>query len=139
MIELAIPTTDMIEQYWHEIEPFIIKAIDESNGELDIPSIKEKIRCKELLISTIFKDKELIAAVSFEVTDFESGKKVLHINLASGDYMDLWYKDIDSLADQLAKMQGCSEVYIVGRKGWEKQMKHLGYKHTHTIISREVR
>lgn len=139
MINIAIPTTDMIEACWGDIEPFIIKAVDESNGELDIASIKEKIRCKELLLATIFKERKLIAAVSFEVNEFESGMRALHINLAGGDDMDLWYEDIDKLANDLAKMQNCTQIYIVGRKGWERQLKHLSYKHVHTIISREVR
>lgn len=139
MIELAIPTTELLEGCWDEIEPFIIKAIDESNGELDIVTVREMVRRKELLIVTVFNDRKLIAVVSFEQTTFESGKRALHINLAGGDHMDLWYDDIDSLANDMAKQYDCSEIYIVGRKGWEKQMKKLGYKHVHTIISREVR
>lgn len=139
MIKIAIPTVDILYRAWDEIEPFMQKAIDESNAELNLDAIKRKIDDRELLVATIFKDKDLIAAVSFEVTVFESGKRVLHINLAGGEHMDLWYADIDELATQLAKKQNCSEVYIVGRKGWERQLKHRGYKHVHTIISREVK
>lgn len=139
MIKIAIPSHELIERCWGEIEPFIQRAIDESNGEIDMDAIRKKLGDKELLIATIFNDKKLVAAVSFEVTNFESGKRVLHINLAGGDDMHLWYSDVDELANQLAIKQGCSEVYIIGRKGWERQLKSTGYKHVHTIISREVR
>lgn len=138
MIKIAIPTPEIIFECWDLIKPYLIQAIDESNGELDIDVIKKRIESKEVLLATVFDDSKLIAVCSFEMTTFESGKKVVHIQCAGGDDMDKWFEQIDNIATELAKTQDCLEVYIVGRKGWERQMKHLGYKHVHTIISKEV-
>lgn len=138
MIEIAIPKLEILDAVWPEVEPYFQLAVDESNGEIDIKSIKSKVLKKELLVATIFEDGDLIAVCSFEITNFESGKRVLSIHTAGGSKQELWVKKIDEMASELAKMHNCSHVYIIGRKGWEKIMKPLGYNHTNTIIAKEV-
>lgn len=139
MIDIAIPNYDIVKDCWDEIEPFIQRAIDESNDEMNIDTVLNRIDKKELLLATVFKDGKLVAVVVYELTIFESGKRAIHIQLAGGDNMDEWFEQIEQIANDLAKVQDCSEVYIIGRKGWERQMKHLGYNHVHTIISKKVK
>jgi hypothetical protein len=127
MIEIAIPTTEILEETWSIIEPFVQRAINESHGELSMDVIKDKMRRKELLIATIFDDANLIAVCSFEIINFESGKRVLSIHTAGGEGHELWYKDIDKMANELAKVHDCSQVYIIGRKGWQITEMYLAH------------
>lgn len=135
---IRIPTPEQILSCWDEVSPFIQKAVDESNGELTIEDIKEKVARKEIIIATVFDNAQLAAAVSFELITFPSGKRTLHIQCAGGGDMSDWFEDMDKIANELAKKHDCSDIYIIGRKGWERQLKGLNYKHAHTIISREV-
>ncbi|QVJ07749.1 hypothetical protein S1R3Y_000041 [Vibrio phage vB_ValP_VA-RY-3] len=135
---IRIPTPEQIISCWDEVLPFIQKAVDESNGELSADEVKRRVELKEVIIATIFDNGGLIAAISFELITFPSGKKVLNIQGAGGSDMADWFEDIDKLANELAKKHDCTDVYIIGRKGWERQLKDLNYKHVHTVIGREV-
>lgn len=140
MKQIAIPNIDIIAKCWGEIEPFLQLAINESNGELNLEGIIKSIESKDLLLAVVFDDDGSIMAVcAFEIRVFQSGKKVVHIMSAGGHGVDDWFEQIEQIAVDLAKNQGCSEVYIIGRKGWERKMKHLGYSHAHTILCKEVK
>lgn len=138
MISISLPNKDVVVSFWNEIEPFINKAVEESNGELTSSGILDKVKSGEILIATVFDGTKLVAAVSFDMYYFESGKKVLNIQCAGGEQVDGWFEQIEEIANELAKKNGCSSIYIIGRKGWLKKMSHLGYKHIHTVIAKEV-
>lgn len=138
MIEYSNVNPEMVEVVWDKIVPFIDKAIAESNGELLSSEIKKKAIAGSMLIRIVFEDWVPIAVVTYEQRVFQSGMRVLNICTAGGEKVDLWFKDVDEYATELAKKHNCSEVYIIGRKGWDRKMKHLGYGHVHTVLSREV-
>lgn len=138
MIKIAIPKPSMLLECWSAVSPYIKMAIDESHGELSMDAIIEGIEKGEILIATVFDDTKLIAVCSYQQFTFDSGKRVIQILGAGGSEVDSWFEQIDGIANELAKAYNCTEIYINGRKGWERKMKHLGYTHAHTIISREV-
>ena len=41
---------------------------------------------------------------------------------------DKWFERIDEVANAIAKARDCSEVYIVGRAGWQRKLKQLGFR-----------
>jgi len=61
--------------------------------------------------------------------------KVLNVFLGGGE--------IDQLADMhgdviaWAKAQGCTMATIQGRKGWERAFAKYGWKHAHTVLTKE--
>ena len=139
MIHIQFPTPDLSIQHWDEIYSFLKLAVDRSNGELDEVSCKNQVEDGGLLVAAVYEDEELIAVVCFELIIFTTGKRVINIQLAGGKNLDDWFEKMDEVSDSIAKMRDCSEVYIVGRAGWQRKLKQLGYKTTHTVLHREVK
>lgn len=139
MIEIAAPSIEQINNCWDEISPLLSLAIDYSNGELDLESVKSRINSGEVMVAAVFNDGNLIAAVTFEQVVFETGKRVLNIQLAGGTDIDLWFDGVENLANALAERYLCDDIYIIGRKGWVRKMKSLGYTEVHTVLRKEVK
>lgn len=129
---------NMLPLVWFEVKPMIQAAVDHSNGELDIDQIKERLLKKEMLLLTVSREDNIVAALTLEVRHFPSGMNILNITTAGGSELHLWMKDVDKVIDDLALQHNCEEVYIVGRPGWEKLLKTQGYNKIHTVVSRKV-
>ena len=138
MIHIALPHPDHLLHHWGEIEPFIKMACDESNGELTPDVVKRKVEMHNVIIAVVYDDDKLVAAISYDIIDFESGMRALNIQCAGGDILDEWFEQIEAIANSLAKEHGCNNIYIIGRAGWARKMKGLGYKTIHTVIAKEV-
>lgn len=63
-------------------------------------------------------------------------KKVLHIFLAAGN-MDT-IVDMHESAAHFARLNGCSDMTIAGRKGWVRVLKDKGYKEFFTTLKVEL-
>lgn len=63
-------------------------------------------------------------------------KRALHIFLAGGDLAEI--RTFDPLMVELAKAHNCQLVTIAGRKGWERELKNLGYHHSYSVVVKEV-
>lgn len=138
MIEVAAPSLDQINECWGEISTLLQKAIDYSNGEIDIDVLHQHVNDGSVMVAVVFENGNLVAVTTFEQIEFETGKRVMNIQLAGGENVESWFEHIEALAYSLAKRYSCSDVYIIGRKGWVKKMKHLGYSEVHTILHKEV-
>lgn len=139
MIHIQFPPPELAIQHWDELYHFLGKAVDQSNGELDEVSVKNQVEDGDLLAAAVYDDQKLVAVVAFELLLFTTGKRVMNIQLAGGDSLDDWFERMDEVAQALAKARDCSEVYIVGRAGWQRKLKQLGYQTVHTVLRKEVR
>jgi hypothetical protein len=72
------------------------------------------------------------SAVAATAEEERLGHKILTIVLAGGDLEDL--KDIEQDIQSYAVAHGFTEIFINGRKGWERVLK--GYK-PHMVIMRK--
>jgi hypothetical protein len=140
MIHISFPPVCHILDFWHEIEPLLELAIDKSNGELDMQSIKSRIDEKKIALCTIFDtdQKKLIAVLTFDMFTFDTGMKVLNIQCAGGERLDEWIDQVDEIANSMAKRHNCNKIYIIGRNGWARKLRERKYEHAHTVLSREV-
>jgi hypothetical protein len=138
MITITMIKNELVPMMWPLIAPLLSLAIDKSNGELTLEDLESKILYNEMAVATISRDGQVIACVTFEQREFESGKRILHVATAGGESAAEWIDEMDKLCEQLAKKYNCQEIYIIGRPGWVKTLKHLDYTLVHTVISRKV-
>ena len=139
MIHIQFPPPALAIKHWDELYAFLKLAVDRSNGELDEVSVKNQVEDGDLLVAAVYNYQTLVAVVAFELLLFTTGKRALNIQLAGGASLDDWLERIDEVSNMLAKARECSEVYIVGRAGWQRKLKHLGYKVAHTVLHKEVK
>tara|TARA_R110000803_G_scaffold127054_2_gene194583 strand:- start:378 stop:815 length:438 start_codon:yes stop_codon:yes gene_type:complete len=129
-----------VDKIWGKIAPLIEKAMEYSNGEHDIADIHYKIMNKNMLLLNITEGKDMtVAAVTLEMTTFPSGKKVLTIVTCGGSDMHLWLDKMLETSEGIAADAGCEDVYVVGRGGWQRQLKSNGYGLVHTVLKKTVR
>ena len=139
MIHIQFPQPALAIQHWDELYAFLKLAVDHSNGELDEASVKNQVEDGDLLVAAVYDDQTLVAVVAFELLLFTTGKRALNIQLAGGASLGAWFERMDEVANALANARDCSEVYIVGRAGWQRKLKHMGYKVAHTVLHKEVK
>lgn len=128
----------MIPLLWHTVSHMIQMAIEHSNGEMDLGEVLDRLLKNEMILLTVSEEDNIIAALTVEKRDFPSGKSILNITTAGGADLDLWVDEIDKVTNELAKEHGCSEIYIVGRPGWMRKLKNIGYERIHTVVSKKV-
>lgn len=138
MINVSYVKPEMVDIIWPQVENMVELAVAESNEECSADEIKFKLEQSIMLMATITKDGKIVAALTFDTRVFESGKKVLLITTAGGTLLAEWMDAVDKVTMELAKRQGCSELYIIGRKGWLRTLKDVGYSHVHTVLSKKV-
>jgi hypothetical protein len=110
----------MIDPY-----PYLEEAV-KMNGWITMDMVKELVTTGHM---KLWARNNAVAATAEED---KLGKKILTIVLAGGNLEEL--KDIESEIERYAIVNGFSEIYINGRKGWERALQ--GYK-THMVIMRK--
>ena len=133
----AIPT-HMVEVIWPRVQDMIQVAIDHSNGELDIDQMYTKIVDSEMLLLTINENDRIVATLTIEKRSFDTGKTIMNVVTAGGADMHLWISEVDRVLNQLAKEHGCEDIYIIGRVGWVRTLKEIGYERIHTTLAKRV-
>ena len=135
---IAAVKPDLVPLIWPAVAPQIEKAVNYSNGELTQESLTQDVMNGNLILLTVNIDSKITASALIHKKTFESGLSVLNVPVIGGEDMHLWGKKLLTTLEQIAKEEGCKQVYGSGRPGWKRVMEKEGYKVIHTIMSREV-
>ena len=135
---ISIVPYNLLPIVWDDVKSMVKLAIDKSNGELTIDDLYAKLLSKSMLLVTVHVDGKSVAALTMEQREFDSGKRILHVATAGGEMASEWIEEVNELCDQIAIKYNCEEIYIIGREGWVRKLKHLNYSVVHTVISRKV-
>ena len=128
---------DELALRWAEIKPYIDRAVEHGIGEctsmdMFLGAMAGKYECWEAII-----DGKTMSFGMARINTFQQHDQ-LQIVTASGEGWDLYGPEALAYAEDVAKQTGCKYVTVWGRPGWTKKMKPLGYKHTYTVMTKEV-
>ena len=70
------------------------------------------------------------------VTEFPKSK-MLQVWLCGGDFDEVFNKYNDMI-EEWGRKQGCDQMFINGRKGWERRLKDVGYHPVAVILTKEL-
>jgi hypothetical protein len=138
LITVAAIKPDMVDMLWPLVSPMIEMAIEHSNNELSLKQIKNAIIDEQMLLLVVYEAELIVATLTLERRDFDTGKSVINITTAGGADLHIWMDKVLLIIDELAREQGCDEVYIVGRAGWARALKTRGFRTLHTTVGRKV-
>lgn len=138
MIQLHSIEPHMVEIMWPKIVKFVDMACEYSNGELNSDIILKDVLGDRLRLIIMRNEKDIVAVMTLKIEQFETGKKVLTALTVGGSDIDSWVNEIDGALNSIAKEQDCSEMYIVGRAGWVRKLKSIGYDKVHTVLAKKV-
>jgi len=116
------------EVQWERCKPLLVKAM-KYQDTYTIEDIEDKIRSG---IALLWPGKETAIVTEFVVFP---NKKVLHILCIAGKYEEVEeiYKNIENHAREI----GIDKITGIGRKGWFRKVKHLGFEQEY-MISKEL-
>ena len=129
---------ELVHIVWPLVEEYLQRAVDHSNGEMSIEDVYMRMVKGSMLLVTISVKSDIVAAIAIEQRDFPSGKRVMNLTLLGGSDLVDWMDQFSEIADKLAKDYKCEEIYIVGRQGWVRSLRRLGFEPVHTVVSRKV-
>ena len=75
------------------------------------------------------------ASLVFEVIEYPR-KRRIHIFLAAGEMDPV--QALRAECEDIARQMGITEVSLLGRKGWERNLAPIGYKAAHVWLVREL-
>jgi hypothetical protein len=122
---------------WDDVAELLEPACDRSHGQETIQTLRASLmRGSEGLF--IVKDgDDIIGAVTFQTTDYDTGLRLLDINYAGGVAMGTQMPAVIDMFNTLKSAFMCDRVRITGRKGWVRYMKQFGFKTAHYSVEME--
>lgn len=130
----AIPVT-LIDVLWDKVKPLLMMPVNLSHGEIDIANVYERLKNGDALLLTVSKGREIIAVVTLEVREFESGLRTLHMPLVGGTDMKNWMERCIEISKAIAKDFNCTELRGTAvRKGWLRVLRDKGWEEVATIV-----
>ena len=133
----AIPQM-LVETIWDRLTPHIERVVKIVDEETTIEHVKNKAISGDLLILAICKDVDIIAAITLDIRDFDTGMKALYIPMLGGDEFFEWYEQAFEIIKTIAKSFGCSQIRAAGRRGWPRALKSIGWEEQYTIIKYDM-
>lgn len=113
-----------LESEWARCRPWIEAALARDPEKHTIESVERDIEDGRAL---------LLAAPNSAMVCHVSESKSLHIFLAGGNLDEL--RSGDPALEDVARTLGCDHITIMGRKGWERELRDLGYR---PFLAKEV-
>ena len=127
---IQVPPEDL-HIIWNQVEPKIIKALDDCYTAKDI---LDGLIQKRFHLFISWKN-EVESAVITEIAQYPQ-KKICRYFLAGGNNMDNWLEPIQKEIEKFAKLNECQSIEVAGRKGWARKLK--GYEQKVYLFNKEL-
>ena len=126
-----------LPQVWGGVSELLSPACERSFKQDSIQTLRASLMKGKDGLFVVLDEDQLIGAVTFTVTDYDTGLRILDINYAGGVAMDTQMDAVINMFHQLKASFMCDRVRITGRKGWIRYMKQFGFTDTHYSVEME--
>jgi hypothetical protein len=131
IVQAFLPRIDPGAEF-ERCKPWLEAALAEAGGTHTIDDIRAGIAARRYH----FWPGKSSAAIT-EVFNFPQ-MRVFNVFLAGGDLEEI-LTDMEPDFCSFAEYLGCSQIALIGRPGWEKALKPLGWQRTAVVLSKELR
>lgn len=127
--------SDDVATVWPVVAPLLSKAVKQGRGDYNMEDMFAALtEAKWQLWITHRENGYVLAAGCTKVKVYPS-KKVCLIFAVGGERLDLWI-DKQPILEAWAKENECTEMEIIGRKGWIKKLPE--YEEAFTILRKKI-
>lgn len=128
-----------LRQDWPVISGFIERALAQTNGEIwpeDLLEMALKHEADFWLVKA-YETGDILAVCVTQVVLYKR-KKNLRVVALTGDGMEEWMDALDETLCYFGRAEGCSSIELVGRKGFVRRLKPLGYEEKYVLMTRSL-
>jgi len=138
MIVSLVPP-EYVDKEWPHVADLLLKAILFSGGRWDIESVREEVRAGRQHLFLVYDEdkKETKAAWTSKFVEYP-GSKALQTLFIGGSGYDEWFGEVNNLIKSWAEDNDCNFVEFIGRKGWERKLKKIGWTSEYCSYRMEV-
>lgn len=128
----------LVDLLWPQVINYLQDAIDRSHGETDEATTKNDVIHGDAILVVIYKESKIYGAAVVRKRTFDTGINAIFVSLLGGINMPDWIDSAYDVAKEIGKSLDCTVMYCVGRDGWEKVLKHIGFTRAYTILTNPI-
>jgi hypothetical protein len=105
---------------------------------IDLDDLRARIAGGEFRVVMIQRGGEMVGVIVLEISwNGKPAKKTLSILVAGGRDLQSWLYPMHKAFREIAATHNCERLIVAGRPGWERALRHLGWKKTGVILEIE--
>ena len=133
---------EYVDRYWAQASGMLERAVNESRGRYNLEALYLEIIKGDCHLWVIFEGEDnVVSAFTTQFIYYPLKMNLSVVFLGSDDslggFSGMWVDLMPELMEW-AKLHGCSAIEVVGRKGWLRVFRELGFKESFTMIEGEV-
>lgn len=126
------------QRIWPDAEEYLVHAVDDIDKEEFLRNLKAKVFAGMNTLWMIEDEDGQPLAYAVTVIFTPDGiTKSIQIYMATGEDLDMFTSQIDQFTVWCIK-RGVDFIEVVGRKGWEKVLRPLGFSHNYTSLLKRI-
>ena len=122
---------------WPLIEPLLAKAVARERGRFTTRHIYHWVKTGEQQLWVVTQGGRCWAAGLVKVYRHPTGKRSATLHLLGGSRAREWALDAWDAWSRACRLDGITELRIVGRKGWARIVGRFGFKPEAVVLTRE--
>ena len=129
----GVPSAE-IDNVWDKVEPFLQRLEPRAHGDWTVGDIYAALKDARMQLWVSVRACKLIGVSITKIKKLPN-KTVCLIVGAVGDEIDVW-KHHRKEIEPWARDNGCTEMEIIGRRGWIKKLPD--YEETYTVLRKKI-
>lgn len=137
MAEIIAVHKNDLDKWWPLAKQFIITALAEGYGEMDVDDAYCIIDDQGGILLLILIDDIVVCAGIITIID-KPALREMTILLTGGSQMCEWLTDIMHTLDSIANETQSDVVVVHGRRGWVKTLNKYDYEEAYTTVIKRM-
>lgn len=129
---LATVPRDRLSDWWATVEPWLAAVERRSKGKESVASLKADLEAENVQLWIWYRG-ELRALAITELLQ-HPGCKICRVRIVTGKDRHEWAAASLAAIERWAASVGCDAVEPICRRGWERDLRALGYRCDHLIM-----
>jgi hypothetical protein len=126
-----------VPEVWDDVKHFVQVALDKTEGEIGLKDVYKSILDKDMQLWTLNDEGPYpIGALVTQIINYPQKKACRYVTLGGDVHGD--FDVITKIIERWAKSNGCERMEIIGRKGWTKSLKKLGYAEAYSYVTKDM-
>lgn len=121
-----------VDKFWKLAEPYIKRALDRANGELDHHDLRAMIAERNVQLWMVSNKERIVGALTTEIVVYPRKKVVRVITLAGNEFTE-WFPVAEEVIIAFGIEQGCEGIESFVRNGLTKRLAPSGYKKIYEV------